>query len=121
MTKRMPIRDDISVKASGGTYDFIETKPVPPGEIWCIQNHSFENETGARGIARGYRGDQRSPHFRWEEPSLAAGELAWSEKEVFLIEGERLGVRQTSCTLNDVLRLTYDGYKIIGRYIDEGE
>ena len=121
MSKKMPIRGDFTILASGGTNDFIETELVPPGEIWCIQGHSFENETGARGTARGYRGDQRSPHFIWEEPSLAADELAWSERTIFLIEGERLGVRQASCTANDVLRLTYDGYKVIGRYIDEGE
>ena len=121
MQKRMPIRDDFSAKASGGTYDYVETRPVPPGEIWCIQGHSFENETGARGTVRGYRGDQRSPHFIWEQPTPAAGELIWSERTIYLVEGERLGVRQASCTANDVLRLVYDGYKVLGRYIDEGE
>jgi len=96
--------------AVAGTYDYVKTDPVPPGETWVITSHSFENETGARGTARGYAEGHGYDHWFWEQASPAAATLYWSEEEIRLSEGERLTVRQATCTADDILQLLINGY-----------
>ncbi len=54
MAEKMPIRIRENVVATGGTYDYVRSAIVPPGEIWCLQGLAYENETGARGTFRRY-------------------------------------------------------------------
>ncbi len=63
MAKKMPYDVKIRVKASGDTYDYVETEVVPRGQIWCLQIYSFENETGARSVLRSYKGSRTDPLF----------------------------------------------------------
>lgn len=118
MAEKMPLDTLKRAVAAGGTYDYVESDQVPPGEIWCLQHYAFENETGARGVLRLYIGSQAVPVFLKEEQSPAAGELVWDDAPLFIREGQKLGFRQTSCTLNDVLKLYATGYKLLGKFIE---
>ena len=95
--------------ATGGTYDYVKSDQVPPGQIWHIRNHSFENETGARGTARGYVDGHGYEHWLWEQASPAAATLYWSEEDIVLTEGEKLAVRQATVTALDELQLLING------------
>ncbi len=52
--------------AKGGDFDYVKSNPVPPGQIWHIRNHSFENETGTRGEARAFVEGHGYQHWLWE-------------------------------------------------------
>jgi len=95
--------------AKGGTYDYVRSKRVPPGQIWHIRNHSFENETGTRGEARAFVEGHGYQHWLWEEEVVTLATLYWSEENMVLTEGERLAVRQASCTIGDSLQLLING------------
>lgn len=98
--------------ATGGTYDYVETEQVPPGEIWCLEHYSFENETGTRGTVRLYVGSKTVPRFLKEHEAPLADELVFEDAPIWLGEGQKLGFRQASCTLNDSLKLVAIGYRI---------
>lgn len=102
-------------KATGGTYDYVETDRVPPGEIWCLEHYSFENETGARGAVRLYVGSKTVPRFVKEHEAPLQSELVFEDAPVWIGEGQVLGFRQASCTLNDVLKLVAIGYRSAGK------
>lgn len=123
MGGKMPMRIRVVAAASGGAYDYVSTDRVPPGELWAIQGHAFENVTGARSTARAYIDGGGDDTFLWEELTVPAGELFWSEKTIFLRPGERLTVRQATCTAADKLWLYAHGYKVFGKYLpgDGGE
>ncbi len=118
MAKKMPLDIDVTALASGDTYDYIESDQVPPGEIWAIQICGFENQTGARGTVRRYKGTRVSPLFLEEEIAPSANELVWSDAPVYLRPGQKIGFRQATCTAADVLRLYATGYRTRGVYID---
>jgi len=117
MDGKMPIRIDKQVSCEGGTYDYVESDIVPPGELYCIQGYGYENETGARGTFR--RGVKRNSQYMWfaEYASPAAGELVFDNQEIWLTPGEQLAVRQASCTAADTLHLYAHGYKVLSKVI----
>lgn len=110
MNMRYALRIRARLKAAGGTYDRVMSDPVPRGEVWHINSHSFENESGARGTARAYIGSHGLEHWLWEQTSPSAATLYWSEDNIMLTEGERLAVRQETCTSEDQLQLLGQGY-----------
>lgn len=110
MAKKHALRLRYKEAAGGDTYDYVKSDRVKPGERWLIRSHSFENETGARGTARGYIESHGYNHWLWEQESPAAATLYWSEEDMILTEGERLCVRQASCTSGDKLQLLINGY-----------
>jgi hypothetical protein len=118
MAEKMPIRIREGKKASGDTYDYVKSDQVPPGEIWCLQGIAYENETGARGTFRRYIEGHGYNHYLGEKTSPGKGELIFTNKIVYLIPGERLVVRQASCTSGDILALYAHGYKTLGKYMD---
>lgn len=95
--------------AKGGTYDYVRSRQVPPGQIWHIRNHSFENETATQGAARAFVDGHGYNHWLWEEKVVTAATLYWSEEEIVLTEGERLAVRQADCDDGDKLQLLING------------
>lgn len=95
--------------AKGGDFDYVKSNRVPPGQIWHIRNHSFENETGTRGEARAFVEGHGYNHWLWEEEVVTLATLYWSEENMVLTEGERLAVRQASCTSGDNLQLLING------------
>lgn len=95
--------------AKGGTYDYVRSNRVPPGQIWHIRNHSFENMTETRGAARAYVDGHGYAHWLWEEKVVTSDTLYWSEEELVLTEGERLAVVQATCTDGDILQLLING------------
>lgn len=95
--------------ATGGTYDYVRSDQVPPGQIWHIRNHSFENESGTRGEARAFVEGHGYEHWLWEEEVVTVATLYWSEEELVLTEGESLAVRQSTCTIGDKLQLLING------------
>lgn len=97
--------------AKGGDFDYVRSNQVPPGQIWHIRNHSFENETGTRGEARAFVDGHGYPHWLWEEEVVTLATLYWSEEELVLTEGERLAVRQASCDPGDKLQLLVNGVR----------
>ena len=112
MRKTEQLRIRKITNASGGTYDYVKTDIVPSGEFWVIQHTSYENQTGARGNFRRYieRGDYN--HYLGEHQSPGAAELITSDNEVWLMQGDRLTIRQASATAADVLALYCTGYKV---------
>ena len=119
MAEKMPLEIDVTAKAAGGTYDYVKSEAVPQGEIWCLQNVAYENETGARGTFR--RGVERAGFYKWywEYESPAADELVFSEAVSFLYPGESLAVRQASATANDILHLYARGYRVKSKFIPD--
>lgn len=117
--EKIPIRIRRVAKATGGTYDYVKTKVVPSDEIWCLQGIAYENETGARGTMRRLIEGHGYEHFLAEQTSPGAGELIFTDKIVYLLPGERLAIRQASCTADDVLALYIHGYKTFSKYIEE--
>jgi len=112
--RKYPYRRRFTAVATGGTYDYVKSERVPPGEVWVIRSHSFENLSGARGTARGFIDKDGLEHWLWEQTSPAEDRLYWSEEDMSLTEGERLAVRQATCTSGDELRLLLNGYIIYG-------
>ena len=97
---------------AAGTFDYVRTDTVPPGEMWCIQHIAYENETGARGTFRRYIEGGGYNHFLAELQGPGAAELITWDGELWLMEGERLTLRQASATAADVISLYATGYKV---------
>lgn len=112
MAEKMLLDASQDTKAAGDTYDYVETDQVPPGDIWCLEHYSFENETGARGTVRLYVGSKAVPRFLKEHEAPLADELVFEDAPIWIGEGQRLGFRQASCTASDVLKLVAIGYRI---------
>jgi hypothetical protein len=111
MVERNTIRIRESETYVSGTYAYVRTKVVPPGVRWCLEHIAYENETGARGTFRRYiyRGDY--PHFLAEVQGPGAAELMTWDGRLYLMPGDQLVIRQTSCSASDVLSLYADGYE----------
>lgn len=112
MQKRYPYRAHVTTVAENVTYNYLKTKQVPDGEIQVLETVAYENETGARGTFRRYieRGSEAIYVAELQGPGLA--ELIFSDKTLTLLPGERLVVRQASCSAADKLQLYVTGYKI---------
>jgi len=110
MRMRYALRIRARASARGETYDRVKSELVPRGEVWHVNSHSFENESGARGTARAYIDGHGLEHWLWEQTSPGAATLYWSEDNIVLKEGERLAVRQATCTEGDQLQLLGQGY-----------
>jgi len=123
MAGKKPLRIHERVLATGGgaAYDYVKSRQVPPGHIWCLLHISYENETGARGAFRRYFEGHGYDHFLAELAGPGAGELIFTDTKHYMLPGEKLVVRQATCTANDVLQLYADGYVINNLEIPEGE
>jgi len=121
MAEKMPIRIREVKVVVNETLEYVRTEIVPPGEIWCLQGIAYENETGARGTFRRYIAGHGYNHYVAEYTTPGAGELIFTDKLLYLLPGERLTIRQASCTANDVLALYAHGYKIHSKFIPGGE
>jgi hypothetical protein len=118
MAEKMPIRIREVAVAAGDTYDYVKSSIVPPGEIWCLQGIAYENETGARGTFRRYIEGHGYNHYVAEHSVPGAAELVVSDEVTYLLSGERLTIRQATCTASDVLALYAHGYKIHSKFIE---
>ncbi|MBA7601997.1 hypothetical protein ES703_09082 [subsurface metagenome] len=112
--RKYPQRVPRTRTAVSTTFEYVETEPVPVGQVHEIWSHSFENETGARGTIRGYIRRDGYYHWLWEQKSPAAATLYWSVENVVLAEGEILGVRQATNVAGDILQLKLNGVVIFG-------
>jgi len=112
--KKLPLRERAYAVATGGTYDYVKSDYVREGELWRVELHSFENKTGARGTARAYIETRGWDHWVWEQTSPSEDTLYWSEEAVYIRSGERLCIRQATCTSGDELELLITGYVIYG-------
>jgi len=112
--RKYPLRTPRTRRAVNTTFEYVETEPVPEGQIHEIWSHSFENETGARGTIRGYIQRGGIYHWLWEQESPAQGTLYWSDENVVLAEDEILGVRQATNVAGDILQLKLNGVVIFG-------
>ena len=121
MAEKMPIRIREVTVAPGTTNITVKSEIVPPGEIWCLQGIAYENETGARGTFRRYIEGHGYNHYVAEHQSPGSAELIFTDKVMYLLPGERLTIRQASCTASDVLALYAHGYKIHGLFIPGAE
>jgi hypothetical protein len=114
----MPIRIRERAIATGDSYDYVKSEIVPPGQIWCLQGLAYENETGARGTFRRYIEGHGYNHYLAEHSSPGAAELIDSDKILYLLPGERLTIRQASCTASDALALYAHGYMVESDFLD---
>ena len=121
MAEKMPIRIREVAIATGGTYDYVKSPIVPPGEIWCLQGIAYENETAAKGTFRRYIEGHGYNHYIAELQGPGAAELIYTNDIVYLLPGERLVVRQASCAAGNVLALYAHGYKVHSKYLPDGE
>jgi hypothetical protein len=121
MGKRSPLRQEYHAKASGGTYDYVKSDVVPTGKIWHVTELAYENETGARGTFRRYLERPGSAHMIAELQGPGAAELIFSNNELLILPGERLTIRQATCTAADVLSLYLTGFVTVGPYVDGEE
>lgn len=121
MPDKIPLRIRERIAAIGGSYDYVKTDPVPDGEIWIITSLAYENETGARGTFRRYIEGHGYNHYIAEKQSPAAAELIFTNDVLHLLPGERLTIRQASCTASDILSLYAMGYKIFSKYLPNEE
>lgn len=121
MAEKMPIRIREVTVYSAGTYSYVKSEIVPPGEIWCLQGCQYENESSAAGAFRRYIEGHGYDHFLAEHQSPGAAELIFSEKDIWLLPGERLTIRQASPAASDILALYSQGFKIHSAYIPGGE
>lgn len=112
MQKRYPFREHISTVSAAATYDYLKTKQVADGEVEIIETVAYENETGARGTFRRYIERGSEAIYVVEHRCPGAGELIFSDHTLTLLPGERLVVRQASCSTSDILQLYVTGYKI---------
>ncbi len=121
MAEKMPIRIRERKVVVATDFEYVKSDIVPPGEIWCLQGIAYENETGARGTFRRYIEGHGYNHYLTEHQSPGLAELIFTDEELYLIPGERLVIRQASCTAGDVLALYAHGYKIHSSFIPGGE
>ncbi len=122
MAEKMPIRIRQSFVCVGSqSYEYVKSDIVPPGEIWCLQNISYENETAAQGIFRRYIEGHGYNHYLAEHQSPGAAELIFWEGELFLLPGERLTIRQATPGASNVLSLYAIGYKVHSKFIPGGD
>jgi len=119
MAEKMPIRIRVREIYAAGTYAYVKSGIVPAGEIWCLQNIAYENETGARGTFRRYLEGHGYEHYVAEHPSPGAAELIFSDDIIYLLPGERLTIRQASPVASDTLALYAHGYKIFSKYLPD--
>ncbi len=98
-------------KSAGGDYDDLILDRVPPGELWCIQTGAVKNATTAYTKLQIMIDRGESLEEEEEEPSPAANELYWLDRQYYLVEGERLRARLTGCTSGDLLSFTARGYR----------
>lgn len=121
MAEKEPIRIREREIYAAGTYAYVKSRIVPAGEIWCLQNIAYENETGARGTFRRYIEGHGYDHFVSELQGPGAAELIITNDIIYLLPGERLVVRQASCTAADVLALYAHGYRVHSKFLPDGE
>jgi hypothetical protein len=118
--EKLSLRIEKHIKASGSTYDYVETDRVPQGQIWVLETIAYENETGARGTFRRYIERSGTVIFVSELQGPGAAELIYTDNKMHLAEGEKLVIRQASCTANDVLSLYITGYVYKSNYLPDG-
>ena len=119
MAEKMPIRIRVIKVVVTTDYEYVKSDIVPHDEIWCLQGIAYENETGARGTFRRYIEGHGYNHYIAEHQSPGAAELVFTDQILYLLPGERLVIRQASCTASDVLALYGHGYKVHSKFIEE--
>lgn len=120
MAEKRPFRYAYHMKATDGTLDYVKSDQVPPGEVWCVEGGSYENETGARGTMRRYLDKQGENILLGEQQAPGAAELVQFDSIVYMVPGECMTIRQATCTANDVLSLYIHGYRTVGQFADGG-
>ena len=121
MAEKMPIRIRKVRVVTDTTFDYVKSDIVPPGEIWCLQGIIYENETGARGTFRRYIEGHGYEHYVAELQGPGAAELIFTNDIIYLLPGERLTIRQASCTAADILALYAHGYKVHSKFLPDEE
>ena len=121
MAEKMPIRIRKHETYASGTYAYVKSDIVPPGEIWCLQNIAYENETEARGTFRRYIEGHGYNHYVSELQGPGKAELIFTSDIIYLLPGERLTIRQASPVASDVLSLYAHGYKTFSKYLPNEE
>lgn len=90
---------------AAGTYAYVKTEIVPNGQVWRVSNVAYVNETGARGTFRRYIEGHGEEIFLAELQGPGSNELIFSDVPFYMVPGERLMIRQASCSASDVLKL----------------
>jgi len=113
--KKYPLRIHLGCTSDGSPTIYLGTKPVPPGEVWCIQTYAFENETSASIEVRAAIQIRDFYHWIFQQENSPAGDLYWFTDDFFLVEGERLTTRFTGTTLGDELHVYITGYRMYSK------
>ncbi len=121
MAQKMPLRIRVRKTVVNETLETIQSNVVPPGQIWCIQHLAYENESGARGTFRRYLSSHGYNHYKAEHQGPGAAELIFTDKEQFMIPGERMVIQQASATAGDIIALYGDGYIVKSDFIPGGD
>jgi hypothetical protein len=98
-------------RASSGT-NYLRRAPVPAGYIDFITYVSVINETSSYTRLR--IGKEVLGHFNpyYEEGTPAANEIYWTTEKFICREGTKVTAELTGVTLNDVLKMRVEGYRV---------
>ena len=97
--------------SAAATYDELEFDRVPAGQLWCVQSGAIINRTTAYTKLQIFLRTGDIDEELEEEPSPAAAELYWLDKEYYLREGQKLVARLTGCASADKLYGWLRGYR----------
>lgn len=111
MGKKFEYRREAKETSDESTNVDIELPAVPNGYKRTIQNLSAEDETSDFTELRvGYKTRFDVYHWWIEEEALVAARLYWMDKEKRLLAGDKLVVRFTGTSNEDVIAAYVDGF-----------
>ena len=99
----------LNLNASAGTNNLTAVK-VKQGRIWHVRIVSVENQTNNFTRLRIIIVDGNVTYSCFEDMSPLAGELYFSDDEIFLREGQQIQAQLQGCTAGDVLVMFVHGY-----------
>ena len=111
MGKKSEYKQEVKEISDGSAVVDVELPAVPNGYKRTLQNISVEDETtGLTKIRIGYVTQFDRYHWWIEQDSPQAGVLYWTDRLKVLQAGDRLVVRFTGSTNEDILAVYVDGY-----------
>jgi len=115
----MPLASSIRIKvtrtASGAGLQVARTEPVPEGEQWVVERHTYEGSAATSGgntRARTYIDGRGYNLYLKEQDGPSAGALYADADRVILSPSERLAVEWDEAASGNVLTLHVVGYRI---------
>ena len=114
MAQKQSLRLHYTDTKSGAGLQTLRSDPVPAGELWCIQRHSYEGSAATSSgntRARVHIEGHGYKHYISDKNEPTAALLYWDDAAVWLTEGERLVLEWDQAADGNKLDLYLDGYR----------